>query len=739
MTSKNSFLASLRENNKRRVWLWLLSVLGFAVMLPSFVAMSLSRMASDTVLYVQELGEEGAREYIRQVMRENVMRMLGLDDIMLVMIGLLAVISAIHGFSYLYSRQKIDFYLGMPVKRKKRFFIIWLNGILIYLIPYLAGLVAGGIVAAAYGVMEGKILREMMFAYGMNLCYYLGMYHLGILAVMLTGNALITLCGVGVFVFYELIVRIMLQGYMSTFFRFFSDFGYSVMPVMSPFAIFETYMDGRRAGEGNPYLTALYLLLFALAAGGISYLLYLKRPGEAVGRAMVFPSTCLWIKLMLCVPASLLAGLAAADIVGYRPLYSYSEESHIGLVIFFMALALLVTGCLMQVIFEFDIRGALHKKRQLLAAAVITAAVFCIFRFDLVGYDTYLPDVEEVESAIVIPGGAGGYGNPHFDEELNYISHMQYAEENMNLTDIGTVNKLVKQCIDAFRQKGQDPYEQGEWRALDVVFRLKNNREIYRSFMVNTKDPQTVELLDDIESSEEFQSGKYMALSPVVDKLLSEEESVMMSYYDNGAYRLFLSRQNVSEFLELYRQDLRQSDFSSLSASLPMGYVLLNFSRKMPEEYQGVRNQSLKLYVYPFFENSLSYLKEKDFYVDGYFKPEDVERIQVTNHHYDEREASAVSFSPAAEAVTAETAIEQESHVSYQDREEIRQLADCLYPSEMWNDSYWCIEPRTDNNYSVFVYLKPDAEFIEENVIRYHFLRNEVPEFVERDTAYTER
>ena len=33
--------------------------------------------------------------------------------------------------------------------------------------------------------------------------------------------------------------------------------------------------------------------------------------------------------------------------------------------------------------------------------AVLSAAIVCVFRFDLTGYDSYLPDAENVESAAV--------------------------------------------------------------------------------------------------------------------------------------------------------------------------------------------------------------------------------------------------------------------------------------------------------------------------------------------------
>lgn len=743
MTLKNSFLANLKENNKRRIWLWLVSILGFVIMYPSLIAMSLSRTAASLEYYLGgNMDIDQAREYIHELMLNDMKYLLGINEFAYFVIGVFAIISAIQGFSYLYSRQKIDFYMGMPVKRKTRFFIIWLNGILVYLIPYLLELIISGTIAAANGAINGDVLREMALAYGMHLCYFLGMYHLGILAVMLTGNVVITICGVLVFLFYELIARIVMRGYMELFFRFFSDYNYSVTPALSPFAILDRYENGRELGNVSLFLTVVLLLLFALVVGAIAYFLYLKRPGEAAGRAMVFSWSCPWIRLMISVLVSMLAGIAVCDIVEYRP--KYYGDRHIGFVIFTMVLALLISGCLMQVIYEFDIRGILHRKRQLLISAAVTVLLFCVFRFDLLGYDTYLPDAEQIESAALVTGGAYGYyGSEYFDEDMRGLARINYVQENMYLADTGAVNKLMKLCIDASREKGgmnaMFMDESREWHNVEVTFRLKNNREVHRSIYVDVNDPETVELLDRIESSEEYLSGSYMAFSPVMDQVLADDRNNVSVTYDNGAYKKQLSRKEMTELLTLYRQDMRTTDFSSLSASVPVGSVLLNITRENGRVRRGRSTCYMQLNIYPFFNECMQYLREKGCYMDGYFNPEDVERIQVTNYHYDlQRETDGIVRS-AIDAF-AESAMDADSTSSYvtYEGDSILQLADNLYPSQLTN-AYWYTKRREDRNYSITVFFKPESIAAGgENVVRYVFLEGEVPDFVVRDTAYVE-
>ena len=207
MTSKNSFLASLKENNKRRIWLWCVSVFGFVLLLPMATAMLISRTIQNSEYLFDSFGEVAGRQMLQERLFEQAKGMLGTSGVaMWVLIAALAVASAIQGYAYLFNRKKIDFYMGMPVKRRKRFLVIWLNGILVYLLPYLIGLLISSLILLSQGAMNGEVLKEIVMAYGLYFGYYLGIYHLTILAVMLTGHVMINCLGVAVFFLYELVV-----------------------------------------------------------------------------------------------------------------------------------------------------------------------------------------------------------------------------------------------------------------------------------------------------------------------------------------------------------------------------------------------------------------------------------------------------------------------------------------------------------------------------------------------------
>ena len=66
MTSKNSFWDSIKENNKRRIWLWLVSALTYVIAFPTAVAMDISRGKSNEAYLIESLGETLGREALQQ-------------------------------------------------------------------------------------------------------------------------------------------------------------------------------------------------------------------------------------------------------------------------------------------------------------------------------------------------------------------------------------------------------------------------------------------------------------------------------------------------------------------------------------------------------------------------------------------------------------------------------------------------------------------------------------------------
>lgn len=748
MTSKNSFWASLKENNKRRIWLWLVSSLIFVIAFPTAVAMDISRGKTSEAYLIESLGETLGMEALHQDLINRMKLCFGVDNyIFLAAASGVAIISAIQGFRYLYSKRKIDFYMGMPVKKSSRFITIWLNGVLVYLLPALAGTLLGWMIAAGNGLMTAEILKESILAFGLIFCVYLGVYHLAILAVMLTGNVIITCFGVAVFCLYELAVRILISGYHDMFYKTFVYQDEMIMPLLSPFAIYAKYVMKYKEGLGNGLITSISLLGFAILIGFVAYLCYLKRPAEAAGKSLAFKAPQSVIKVMIAIPVTLLAGYVVADIVGYDPIWG---EGGIGFVIFSMVIVLLVICCLIQVIYEFDIKGIFHKKRHILFSAMVVAVVFLIFRYDVFGYDRYLPKTEEVTSvAIIPPYDYSYYGDSYFNEDLEYVTKEDFIMDHMYLTDIGAVNKLLKNSNDAIAECDDmhQFYDNGtneQWYNMVVIYRMGGRRTVSRRVYVNMDDSETMELLERITGSEEYIDGSYISVAEKLDSILANESNKVTAYYGSNIYYDKLSREEASQLLALYKEDIRELRFSEMRSCIPTGSLRLSVEKKYTN-YTSYRESEIK--IYPFYTRCVEYLKEKGVYMEEFLRPEDVEKIQVTNYNIEIQQQEQPDYM-AYDSYDVDTRLtigrEQEyfadtseyiRNAVYDKEEDIRQICEKLYPAD-WIYSGWSMDATSEESYSVTVYFKPEKSVDGMTIASFVFLKGEVPEFVREDTAY---
>lgn len=758
MMSKSSFLVDMKENNKRRLWVWSIFLLIFVVFFPTFTALVLNRIISQSADFLEVYEKEIASQILHERLVSGMCNTLGISKIIALVTAGMAFLSAVQGFSYLYSRKKIDFYMGMPVKRKKRFLNIWINGILIYIVPYLTGLIISILIAAQNGAVDKRVLYEVGKAFYTNILFYLCIYHMGILAVMLTGNIIITGFGFLVFCLYEYVVRMVLTGYKYLFFRYASSYGMKTEPVFSPFFM---------------YQSPVKLFIFAIIAGVLAYICYLKRPAEAAGRSMAFEVTKPVIKILLIVPAALLAGLFISDAVGFSPVDSMDG---IGYVIFSMVLVIVIGCALIQVIYEFDIRGVFHRKSHIVISGVLTALIFFLFRYDLIGYDGYIPMQKDIESVAFVPDyyDMTWEGSTYFDSDGSFLTELEYAEKYMHLSNVAEVCELAELSMkeyDAFLKRvgaeGYDEKQEEDWSYATLIYRMKNGRSVTRAVWVNVNDDRTSQLLDIIMGSWEFKNGYMPGASENLDRILEQTETKrkISATYGNGIYIKKMSEKEAKDFLEIYRRDLALANFSKIRDSVPKAMFSLNIEEDLSNgiygTWQGIsrmtRTNTVSMFIYPFYEESIAWLKEHGYYMNCQLNAEDVARIQVINHNSAEQErlsekrstvSSAAAMDDAFLTYDAEVdiygdneAIDTRVYAEYINQDEIERIVECIYPDEIVYSYNWDGGIDYDSDYEVIVYFKADSALNREygSYAYYYFLEKQIPDFVEEDTRYTNR
>lgn len=709
MISRNSFWASCLENHKRRIWVWIVTVMMQLLVYVGVLTVYLSR-----IRYYNAEGMYRTLEEYRTAFVQAAQDALGFQPFLFFSVAILAVVIGKQGFSYLNDRRKVDMYHSVPVSKTKRFFVIYLNGIVIYLTATLFGLIAGTVVAAAQGAVTGSVLAVIGLAFVWNLLFFLVVYHTMILAVMLSGNSLVSLCLFGVLAAYEPLLYECLIALKSDFFERYSGY---IVPVHAKASAFYDYYfhsydikwmetPQEMAETAAPYLgkwLVLALLLFVAA-----YVCYQRRMSEAAGKAIAFNVFKPVLKIMAALVAGMFVGVIVRDA-------AYENDV---LMLVGMLLGGVVCCAVLEVVYEFDLRCMLRHWVSSVAAVLGVLAVFCIFKFDLLGYDSYVPDADKVESIVFLSNTE--YLN-YWDENSQYISETEYLMEHMHLTAVEKVLTLA-------RKDQQESYEVMKApRRVEVVYRMKSGRKVERGFYVDFANPANEELLNHIIGSREYREGAYQIVTDP-----TPFDKVQSITYSNGCTKSILPLEDAQMLREAYLKDLEQMDFSLVRHHFPCGTITFGFPNYMSREYP----------VYDTYANVLSYLKEQNVYYPVQLDAEDVASVTVTNFHnelYENGEEIVVYDSERAAAVyTAKSGAYENASVTetFYEPEQIAEILKHIYPSDMqynWHDA-----EEFDSNYNISVEFKKDSDYPYNRAayyFNYNILAGQVPEFVAEATA----
>ena len=706
MTSRNSFWDRSRENHKRRIWVWIVSVFVQLVAYIGFVTIYLTR--------IRRWNTEGAyrtTEAFKRAMCEATQDALGFSNYEGWIVIALAVIIGMQGFAYLYDRRKVDMYHSVPVSRKKRFAVIYVNGIIIYLTATLVSLFISVVLAAVQGAVNGAVLATAGLAFVWNLLYFLVMYHTMILAVMITGNRMITSGVCAVLIIYEEVLYSLINSYSYSFFDTMDGYFVSLQTKLSVLDDYEQMTwQLKRIGTASeiakqalPYYAKWLVIAIVLLAVG--YLAYSKRKSEAAGKAIAYGFLEPIIKIAIAIPGGMLIG----NIV-YNA--SYSDEK---LLVIGMLAGTLILSAVLEVAYDFDIKAL---GRHLVSTGVAVAGalfVFFIFQADLFGYDRYLPDADSVES---VAFSTEGFYNSYWDASHDYISQWEYEKANMFLTDVEPVLTLAQ------KSQQEDTELMGDARYAHILYRLKSGQEVGRSIWIDFDNPVTAALLDQIMGSDAWKIGTYQIMK---DKELYDNPVSIV--YTNGAVNMAVPTGDMEVLRDAWIKDMQQFDFSMGRNTRPCGIIQLSYS-----DYR-----SNELYVYENFTNTIAYLKSVDAYYPLALKAEDIESITITNYHNELNDYDESYDSAPVDVMTQEVEADYGSAVTeatFEDKAEIAQILQACYPNMLTEN---LSDPEEmSGNYDVAIVFKKDTNYPYDRTayyFSYTMYADKVPAFVEEATA----
>nr|WP_314459163.1 DUF6449 domain-containing protein [uncultured Clostridium sp.] len=641
MTSKSLFFNLIQEDGKRRLWAVTLAFLMFFFSLPVTMAMVTSEF----------LKQEESKAFMISELR----RLLGFENgwIAFLMI-VLSVIMGVTSFSYLHSRQKVDFYHGIPVNRKHLFWANYMNGILIVAAVYGVNLILSLGVTTAYGISPAKLMGSVFSGYLLFLLHYAMIYAVTVLAMIMTGSVIVGIFGTVVFEGYFTVLLLILQGCYGHFFHTSYKSGEELFrPFLvksSPFAIFISNIALVNGGGldrelgSQIILAAVLFIIFTF----LCLLLYKKRGSESAKKAMAFKISMPIIRIPIVVLSSLSGCF-----------FFWLIRSDIGWAVFGLLCGMFLSHCVIEIIYHFDFRKLFSNWKQMIASALAAALIFASFQLDLFRYDSYIPAESSINSIAVSLTDENywiSYGDVSQDLQGEYQWEYQSGDDyifgHMNLKNQTPVLSMVKKAVE--KNRGTDWKElssanwaeEGIWHNFSVKYTLKNGKNIYRSYSLRDADIKA-ELTQLYEDPDFIQ-----AVYPVFTQTAENTSAVRVS---RGSQSSIVSRDKngtdkamTEKLLLAYQQDLGQLKVETMNKENPVASIQFMTKKQAEADSRREGNQNSWQYsdvtsrgfypVYPSFKNTLELLKECQLDVDSWTSMEGIKEINFDLSQYSEYE-----------------------------------------------------------------------------------------------------
>lgn len=316
--------------------------------------------------------------------------------------AIFAVLLAMTLYGYLMNSRSVGLMHALPVNRTKQFFNHFLVGVEIFTLVHIVTVIISVLVMSGYGVISwGGILTWFAVAEMTSLFFF----SLATLCAMVTGWVIaipVIYAGVNaMFVAFYGLLQLMFDmfywGYSRTDFpvliSWLTPF-YRLIDLVSNNYVYHEGMEyAERHLSPEGWSTLIVYTLVAVVFTVVAWLFYKARRSESAGDAIVFK----WLRPIVLYVISVVGGMGFGFLL-YFLIGLYGSES---------LLPLLVCQIIGGVVVYFAVQMLLNKsfkvfnRRGWLGAALLAVmliVISAVVKFDLLGYERFVPEEDKVVS-----------------------------------------------------------------------------------------------------------------------------------------------------------------------------------------------------------------------------------------------------------------------------------------------------------------------------------------------------
>lgn len=698
LSARKLFERLLQQECMRTVWAEGIITVALIFALPVSLALDMGQYASE----ISSMPDSTLLEFVSG------------NTTLFVIIFFLSIFISLLEFGYLFQRSKVDFYHSLPISRSMQFAYRYLTGFLLFALPFVIMYSIAILIGIAHGAMIVGYMKELAGLALIYMVFYWVLYSVSVIAVQLAGSYLSSILTLLSLHFGGVCFCQLIQECQKLFFRTYVDTGKPLLyGEASAITICSRVLEQfRETGYYDTFsLTVLSVLVVLLPAAG--YLLFIKRKAEKTGCGLAYPLIGPFICFLAVTGVGIVTGMLLRTL-------SYSNKDF--WLFFGIIIGCIVMHCVMQMVLLMNFRAFFQNRVFMLVCTVCAVAFMCVFRFDLTGYDTYLPSADQLESVGVSLGDLEYYRSyikEYSEEEYRRIRNLVYSttynsqEEcrllaEMNLKNVQPVLKLVSASL-----------EDTEWgyNNMKVCYQLKNGRCVYRAYMIDLQDHLA-------ECSEIFSMDRYKeVLYPILTR--GEENCNVWVYdsYSDNKKKLTLEDTQYITLLRTYKRELKNLSLETMEEEEPQ--ALLEFMNNQNDFYNSYP-------VYPSFEHTLTLLKGYGY--EHTLGSSSIYKVHVVYQEtYDE--AGDVDYAAGSEDGNfhdmdgVSEASDQYASLWTEDKEQLKELSPYLVSS--YFSSINMTLQKVEPGFYVTAYMT-DRKTGEEVMADFYIQKGKVPDFLKK-------
>ena len=629
MRSKNLFFSLMKEDFKRRLWVFTINCLAFflSVIMVNAISISLEMNQNYGAIY-----GEGIQVNHIAIRNANIVEgfsiLVSKNNIFLgTFFLILALVGGISGFRYVQKKKSVDFFHSLPIRRETLFFVTVVNSILMVAVPYLVStFISAVFVLLITGDFSVFLIIIRSFIYYISL--FMLAYMTVVPATLFTGNVVLAVFVSGMLTFYIPVAAAVIMWYTESFFATsYIDWNYVVQVTGSSSGFLLIYpISGL-----STYTKVLVGLAGSAVLGVISLYVYKLRASESSDKSVSFKAVKAPIKMLIVILLSVFVAK-----IFYDSLYDSLVWAIFGIVI-----SSLISHCAIEAVYNSDFKKLFDNLLHLPICLVVAMVFFFTFYFDLIGYDRYVPSASSLESGGVFSRAYEenfGFYTKTVKERDKVIYWDNYSDalrteivKRMEIKDKELFLELSKRLVDEVRSD-RDYFDYRD-SAIILCYNLKGGRQKLRRFRVSRQ--KVDDILMKIHDDEGYKKGLY----PILETKASD--IVSFDYNTLGYGKDFISNNNVEDkhieitdkelgtkLIETYKNELLKFTAQERNMEYPVATIRFNneeSERVLKEYVKEGKGQHSGLYagnniadvyedvgyypIYPTFENTIKILE----------------------------------------------------------------------------------------------------------------------------------